>query len=117
LPLAPPATEGEVAATALSRGQDRSGRIRTATVGKKQTPEGRKMGNGEQPGSGGRSDWPVRLAGAVGAALGATVGLLLSPVVHLGWLWGAVAFGALVGLGILLGQVAGSLLFRRPPGK
>jgi hypothetical protein len=73
------------------------------------------MEDSEQPGSGGRSDWPVRLAGAVGATLGATIGLLLSSVVDLGLLWGGVAFVALVGLGIFLGQLAGSLLFWRPP--
>ena len=32
------------------------------------------MANGEQSGSGGRSDWRVRVATGVGAVLGATLG-------------------------------------------
>jgi hypothetical protein len=75
------------------------------------------MGNGEQSGSDGRSAWPVRLAGMVGACVFATLGLLLKSQVDLGlgpW-QGAIAFGVLVGVGIVLGQLVGSLLFRWPP--
>jgi hypothetical protein len=75
------------------------------------------MGDEEQPGSGGRDGWPVRLAAAVGAGTGAALGLLAIPFVNLGGFWpGAVAFGALVGVGAVLGRLAGSLLFRGPPG-
>jgi hypothetical protein len=75
------------------------------------------MGNGEQSGSGGRSDWPIRLATSVGCAIGAALGLLLkSQGLDLGGFWqGAIAFGVLIGVGGVLGRLVGSLLFRRPP--
>jgi hypothetical protein len=75
------------------------------------------MGNGEQPGSGGRPGWPVRLATAVGAGAGAALGLLAKSLgLDLGGFWpGLIAFGVMVGVGAVLGRLAGSLLFRRPP--
>jgi hypothetical protein len=75
------------------------------------------MGNGEQSGSGGRADWRVRLATAVGAGAGAALGLLVKSLgVDLGGFWpGMIAFGVVVGVGTVLGRLAGSLLFRRPP--
>ena len=35
------------------------------------------MKNGERTGSGGRSDWPVRLSGAAGGMVGGAVGLFV----------------------------------------
>lgn len=81
------------------------------------------MENGEQSGSGGRTDWRVRLATSVGAIVGASLGLLLRPTLHGFWpalqgFWlGLIAFGAACGVGGVLGRIAGSLLFRSPPGK
>jgi hypothetical protein len=77
------------------------------------------MGNGEQSGSGGRAAWRVRLAGAVGAAVGAALALLVGSLADLRWpwWWGMIAFGAAIAVGILLGQLVGSLVFRRPPGR
>jgi hypothetical protein len=73
------------------------------------------MENGEQTGSGGRYDWPVRLGAGVGASVGAALSLLGKSLgVDLGGFWpGLIAFGALVGVGIVLGQLAGSFLSRR----
>ena len=76
------------------------------------------MANGEQSGSGGRSDWRVRVATGVGAALGATLGLLAKSLgLDLGPWWGIIAYGVLIAVGILLGQLVGTLLFRRPSDK
>jgi hypothetical protein len=77
------------------------------------------MGNGEQSDSGGRADWRVRLAIVVGALVGASLGQLFRFLgVDLGgFLPGAIAYVALVGVGAVLGQLVGSLLFRRPPHK
>lgn len=72
------------------------------------------MVNGKQPGSGGRTGWPVRLATAAGASAGAAVALLWRP--DLGGFWpGLLGFGIVTGVGAVLGRLAGSLLFRRPP--
>jgi hypothetical protein len=78
--------------------------------------EGRKMGNGQQSGSSGRIDWPFRLAGAVGAAVGGGLALLVMSLadLHLFPL-GLIVFLAAIAVGIVLGRLAGSLLFRRPP--
>jgi hypothetical protein len=77
------------------------------------------MANGEQSGSCGRADWRVRLAGAVGAGVGGALCLLIGSLADLRWpwWWGMIAFGAAIAVGILLGQLVGSLLFRRPPGR
>jgi hypothetical protein len=75
------------------------------------------MTNSEQPGSGGREDWRVRIASAVGGGAGAAFGLWGPFPKDLPLLWGTVAFVAVVVGGIVLGRLAGSLLFRRPPGK
>jgi hypothetical protein len=82
------------------------------------------MGDGERSGSGGRSDWPVRLSGAVGALVGAAVALfVVKPLLgDLGFWPGLIAFVVVVVGGLLVGQLAGRLLFRpsggppdRPP--
>jgi hypothetical protein len=75
------------------------------------------MGNGEQPSSGGRDDWRILLCTMIGAALGGSIALfVIRPLVNppLPLLWGTLAFAAVFGAGILLGRLAGSLLFRRP---
>jgi hypothetical protein len=77
------------------------------------------MENSEQQGSGGRADWPVRLAGAVGGLIAGALGLLVKSLVEPPWQWGlgAFAFVGMIVVGIILGQFVGSRLFRKPPGK
>ena len=76
---------------------------------------GMMMGNGERSESGGRSDWRIRVAGGVGGAAAAAVGLMWRP--DLGGFWpGLIAFVAVLAVGIVLGQLAGRLLFRPSPG-
>ena len=71
--------------------------------------------NGDQSGPGGRRNWRVDIAGMVGGGAGAALALLLKT--DLGGFWpGMIAFVAVVVVGILLGRLAGSLLFRAPPG-
>jgi hypothetical protein len=71
------------------------------------------MGNGERPGSGPRSNWPVSLA--TGAGAGAAVGLLWRP--DFGGFWpGLIAFGIVTGVGAVLGRLVGGLLFRPSSG-
>ena len=79
------------------------------------------MGNGEKSGSGGQSDWPVRLSGAAGGMLGGAVGLfVVKPLIDLPPGLGPFAFVALIGVGVILGQIVGGRLFRPssggPPG-
>jgi hypothetical protein len=75
------------------------------------------MGNGEQSVSGGQRNWPVTLAGMVGAGAGAAVALfVVKPLVELPFWLGLIAFGVMVGVGIVLGRLAGSLMFRGAPG-
>jgi hypothetical protein len=65
--------------------------------------------------AGGRSNWPVRLAGAVGGAAGAAIALLWRP--DLGWFWpGLMGFGIMTGAGIVFGQLVGERLFRPSSG-
>jgi hypothetical protein len=73
------------------------------------------MGNSERSGSGGRSDWPVRLATVAGAAAGAAVCLLWRPDLGGPWL-GLIAFGTVIGVGGALGRLVGGLLFRPSSG-
>jgi hypothetical protein len=77
-----------------------------------------KMTNGEQSVSGGRRDWPDRVAGAIGAAACGGLSLLVLSLadVHLFPL-GLIVFLASIAVGIFLGRRAGSLLFRRSPDK
>jgi hypothetical protein len=71
--------------------------------------------NSEQSGSGGRTDWPVRLATGGGTVVGATVALLLKTDLGSFWL-GMIAFLAVTGVGGLLGRLVGGLLFRPSSG-
>jgi hypothetical protein len=76
---------------------------------------GVNMGDGERSGSGDRNDWPVRIAGCLGAAAVGGLALLVSP--DLGGFWpGALAFVAAIGVGGVLGRLAGVLLFRPSSG-
>jgi hypothetical protein len=76
------------------------------------------MGNGERSGSGGRSNWPVRLATGAGTAAGAAVALfVIKPLVDIpGFLPGLIAFGIVTGVGGVLGRLVGGLLFRPSSG-
>jgi hypothetical protein len=74
------------------------------------------MSNGKQPGSASRGGWPVRLAGCVGGAAGASLALLVFSLVDFHG-WGILVFVAAVMVGIFCGQFAGSRLFRSPPDK
>ena len=73
------------------------------------------MENGKRSGSGGRSDWPVRLSGAAGGMVGGAVGLfVVKPLIDLPPGLGPIAFVVLIGVGVILGQLVGGRLFRRP---
>jgi hypothetical protein len=75
------------------------------------------MGNGEQSGSGGRSDWPVRLSGAAGGMVGGAVSLfVVQPLIAFPPGVGPFAFVALIGVGVVLGQDVGGRLFRPSSG-
>ncbi len=79
------------------------------------------MQNGERSGPGGRYDWRVRLATAVGIIAGAAVALLWRPDFFGGGFWlGLVGFCVFMGAGAVLGRLVGGLLFRPssggPPG-
>jgi hypothetical protein len=75
------------------------------------------MGNGERSGSGGRGDWPVRLATGVGVGAGAAIGLfVIKPLVDIPGFWGPIAFVVVTGVGGVLGRLVGGLLFRPSPG-
>jgi hypothetical protein len=78
---------------------------------------GVSMGNGERSDSGGRSDWPVRLAGAAGGAAGMAVSMLVGNLVDLRGFWpGLIAVVIGVGAGVTLGRLVGALLFRPSSG-
>jgi hypothetical protein len=72
------------------------------------------MGNDERSGSGGLSDWPVRLATGAGTVGGAALGLfVIKPLVDIPGFWpGLIAFVAVAGVGGVLGRLVGGLLFR-----
>jgi hypothetical protein len=75
------------------------------------------MGSGKQSGPGGRDDWRVRIAGAVGGLITGALGLLVRSL-DLRWPWGlgAFAFVGMIVVGIVLGQLAGRRLFRPASG-
>jgi hypothetical protein len=71
------------------------------------------MGNDQRSDSVGRSDWPVRLAGAAGGAAGMAVSMLLGNLVDLRGFWpGLIAVVIAVGAGVTLGRLVGALLLR-----
>jgi hypothetical protein len=74
------------------------------------------MGNGERSGSGGRRNWLVDVAGAVGGCAGVALGMLVLTLadLHEFWPW-TIACSAGAGVGAVLGRLAGSRVFRRPP--
>jgi hypothetical protein len=70
------------------------------------------MGNSEQSGSGGRSNCPVRLSGAAGGMVGGAIGLfVVQPLIDLPPGVGPFAFVALIGVGVVLGQLVGGRPF------
>jgi hypothetical protein len=77
---------------------------------------GPKMGNSEQSDSDGRSDMPVRIAGAVGGLIFGALGLLLKDVIdlHLSLPWGTITFVATMLCGIFFGRAA-YRIFRKSP--
>jgi hypothetical protein len=75
------------------------------------------MANGERSGSGGRSDWPVRLATGLGVLAGGAVALLWRPDFFGAGFWlGLIGFCVVVGVGGVLGRLVGGLLFRPSSG-
>ncbi len=76
------------------------------------------MGNGERSSSGGRSDWPIRLATGAGTVAGAAIALfVIKPLVDIPGFWlGLIAFVAVAGVGGVLGRLVGGLLFRPSSG-
>lgn len=73
------------------------------------------MGNGERSGSGGRGDWPVRLATAIGVGIGGAIALLWKPEFFSGSLWlGLLGYGLFCAVGGILGRLVGGMLFRSP---
>lgn len=76
-----------------------------------------KIGNDERSGSGGRTNWPVVLAGCVGAAAGIVLSGLAISLSGLEGFWpGVIGAGVGAGLGVFLGQIVGARVFRRPRG-
>ncbi len=75
------------------------------------------MKNDEQSGSGGRTNWPVILAGVVGGGAGVALGLLVVTLANIRGFWpGMIAVCVGGSAGTILGRLAGSILFPRPPG-
>jgi hypothetical protein len=71
------------------------------------------MGNGGRAGSGERSNWPVALAGGVGAGTGVALAFLVVTLADLRGFWpGMIAACVGAGVGAVLGQLAGRLLFQ-----
>jgi hypothetical protein len=74
------------------------------------------MGNSEQSSSGGRAEWAVRLAGVVGGIIVGGLCLLVSFLADLRFPGWQLVLVVATWIGVALGRVAGSRLFRRPPG-
>lgn len=63
------------------------------------------------------ADWPVRLSGAAGGMVGGAVGLfVVKPLIELPVGLGPLAFVALIGVGVILGNIVGGRLFRPSSG-
>src|SRR5262249_38751775 len=78
---------------------------------------GVNMGNGERSGSGGLSDWRVRLAPGVGLVAGAAIALLGRPDFFGGGLCqGTLGCCVFMVVGAVLGLLVGGLLFRPSSG-
>ena len=74
------------------------------------------MGNGERSSPGGRSDWPVKLAGMAGAGVGGAIALLWRPDFFSGLWLGLIGFCLFIVVGGVLGRFVGGLLFRTSGG-
>lgn len=62
-------------------------------------------------------DWRFRLSGAAGGMVGGAIGMfVVKPLIELPLWLGPLAFVALVGVGVILGQLAGERLFRPSSG-
>lgn len=60
-------------------------------------------------------DWQVRLCGAVGGMIGGAIALfVIKPLVELPVWLGPLAFVALIGVGIILGNLVGLRFFPVP---
>lgn len=60
-------------------------------------------------------DWQVRLCGAAEGMIGGAIALfVIKPLVELPFWLGPLAFVALIGVGIILGNLVGLRLFRVP---
>ena len=63
------------------------------------------------------ADWPVRLSGAAGGMVGGAVGLfVVKPLIEIPVWLGPFAFVALIGVGVILGNIVGGRLFRPSSG-
>ena len=57
-------------------------------------------------------DWRVRLSGAAGGMVGGAIGLfVVKPLIELPPGLGSIAFIALIGVGVVIGQIVGLRLF------
>lgn len=74
------------------------------------------MDNSERRISGVRSNWPVRLATAVGVGVGGAIALIWRPDV--GGFWpGLIAYLAMMGVGGVVGRILAGLLCRPSSGE
>jgi hypothetical protein len=73
------------------------------------------MGSDERSGAGGQDDWRVRITTMVGVAVCMSGAMILGPMVGINGFWpGMLAITVAICVGIVLGRLAGGLLFRRP---
>ncbi len=63
------------------------------------------------------ADWPIILSGAAGGMVGGIIGLfVVKPLIELPPWLGPFAFVALIGVGVILGNIVGGRLFRPSSG-
>jgi hypothetical protein len=76
------------------------------------------MENGKQQSPLRPDSWPVRLATAGGMGIAGTLALLVGFLadLHLPLPWSLIAYLAAIGVGGVLGHLAGTRLFPRSPG-